>query len=447
MDVIPNPDRLLHWAQVIGTWVSGNVLVLGNFLQATIVVAAYLAARFAAPKIQARLERRIAVPASAIERYLDPVIRAMLPLTLPILWLAIQLFSLLAAQNAEWPHHLLKGAVSLLAAWIIIRLASGFIRDPGWSRIVAVTAWSLAALNLLDLLDPTLAVLDRMAVTVGNVRISLLGTIKAVAILAGLLWLAGAVSRLLERRIFALPNLTPSVQVLFGKLVKMLLIVLAFVITLQSIGIDLTALTVFSGALGLGIGFGLQKVASNLISGIILLLDRSVKPGDVIAIGDTFGWINSLGARYVSVITRDGVEHLIPNEELISERVINWSYSSDLVRLKLPIGISYGSDPRRAMALAVEAAGKADRVIADPAPVCRLMKFGGDAVELELRVWIRDPQNGVANVTSDVLLGVWDLYHANGIEFPFAQRDLHLKSSVPLDVRVAKPGAKPGTGD
>lgn len=443
MDITPSPEQLQRLIQDAWAWLGVNVFVFSTLLQAMVVVAAYGLSHFAAGTVQAWLEKQIATPLGAIDRYLDPVMRMVLPLILPILWLMLQVFALLAAQNAGWPHHLLKGALSLLTAWVVIRLAAGFIRDPSWSKIVAVTAWSVAALNLVGLLDPTLVVLDHMAITIGSARISVLGTLKAAIVLAGLLWLVGSVSSLLEKRIQALPNLTPSLQVLLGKLAKMFLIVLAFVIALESVGIDLTAFTVFGGALGLGVGFGLQKVASNLMSGIILLLDKSVKPGDVIAIGNTFGWINSLGARYVSVITRDGVEHLIPNEELISQRVVNWSYSNDLVRLRLPIGISYGSDPRRAMDLAVEATRKVDRVLSEPKPVARLMKFGSDAIELELRIWISDPQNGVANVTSDVLLAVWDLYHANDIEFPFAQRDLHLKSAVPLDVRVVDAESKP----
>ena len=169
---------------------------------------------------------------------------------------------------------------------------------------------------------------------------------------------------------------------------------------------------------------------------MILLMDKSVKPGDVIAVDDTFGWINRLSARYVSLITRDGTEHLIPNEDLISQRVENWSYSDSLIRLKLPIGVAYESDVPLAMKLAVEAAETVERVLKSPAPVCRLMEFGSDSVNLELRIWIADPQKGVANVQSDVLLNVWNLYHEYGVEFPFSQRDLHLKSAVPLSVQL-----------
>jgi small-conductance mechanosensitive channel len=193
----------------------------------------------------------------------------------------------------------------------------------------------------------------------------------------------------------------------------------------------LTAFAVFGGALGVGIGFGLQKIISNFVSGIILLMDSSIKPGDTIGIAGTYGWIQSLGARYVSVITPDGIEHLIPNEDLIVNQVENWSFSGKRVRLKVPVGISYNSDVRKAMALCVESTEKPERILKNPRPTCQLLEFGDNSVNLEIRFWIRDPQNGVANVKTAVLLGVWDRFHEHGINIPFPQRDLHIRSVAP----------------
>ncbi len=203
---------------------------------------------------------------------------------------------------------------------------------------------------------------------------------------------------------------------------------------MSTVGIDLTAFAVFSGAVGVGIGFGLQKVVSNLISGVILLMDKSVKPGDVITVGETYGWINTLGARYASVVTRDGTEYLIPNEDIITQQVVNWSYSNNAVRLKIPIGISYKADVRKAIALCLEAAAEVERVVDQPKSVCLLKGFGDSSVDLELRIWISDPQNGVSNVKSQVLLLVWDKFHAHDIEIPFPQRDLHIRSAEPVPV-------------
>lgn len=437
MEAIVEPQLIEQWVAEAWSWLRLHVFAWSTVVQAAVVVVALGIARLAAPASRRGLRRLWAGP--SYERFGRPLTRVVSPLAVPAIWLVLLWFAVFAAENAGWANRLMESVVSLLTAWVVIRLAAAAIRDPFWSRAVTAIVWSIAALNILGLLGPTLATLDSMAVTLGQVRISVLLVLKGVAVFAIVMWIASLLARLAESRFMSLPGMTPSLRVLFGKVLRILLFFIAVLIALESVGIDLTALAVFGGALGLGIGFGLQKVVSNLVSGLILLLDKSVKPGDVIAIGDTFGWINDLGARYVSVITRDGTEHLIPNEELISQRVENWSHSDQMVRQKLPIGVSYGSDVRKAMQLAEEGAGGVARVLDDPAPVCRLMAFGDDAVQIELRLWINDPQNGVVNVRSAVLLRVWDLFHEHGIEFPFSQRDLHIKHSVPLDVRLVKP--------
>ncbi|MGJ3258619.1 MAG: mechanosensitive ion channel family protein [Rhodospirillales bacterium] len=434
-------DRLAHTAW---DWLLAHVFIWQTAVQAAIVVAAMLLAKILAPHLARLIEKAADHP--RCPGWLRSKVRAQAPLSFAFVWLVIQWFTVFAAIGAEWPHRLMESVVSLLTAWVVIRFASGFIRDPGWARTLAVVAWSVAALNLVGLLDPTIRTLDSMGLSLGEVRLSVLGIIKAGLVLAVLLWVAGAVSRLIEHRLESSATLSPSARVLLGKFIKVILIVIAILAALESIGVDLTALAVFGGAVGLGIGFGLQKVISNLISGVILLMDKSVKPGDVIAIDDTFGWINRLSARYVSLITRDGTEHLIPNEDLISQRVENWSYSDSLIRLKLPIGVAYESDVPLAMKLAVEAADSVERVLESPVPVCRLMEFGSDSVNLELRIWISDPQKGVANVQSEVLLNVWNLYHEHGVEFPFSQRDLHIKSAVPLSVQLVD-GKNPDSGE
>ncbi|MEJ2761554.1 MAG: mechanosensitive ion channel [Gammaproteobacteria bacterium] len=228
-------------------------------------------------------------------------------------------------------------------------------------------------------------------------------------------------------------TLTPSIGVLISKLVRISLIIGGFLLAISSVGINLTVFTVFGGALGVGLGFGLQKVVSNFISGIILLLDKSIKPGDVISIGDTYGWVNSLNARYVSLDTIDGKEHLIPNEELIIQRVENWSYSNKRLRLRVPVGVHYKSDVRKAMQLCVDAANESVRVLEHPKPVCMLRGFGDSSVDLEIAFWINDPEKGLNNVESDVLLRIWDKFHENDVEIPYPQRDVYLKT--PIDIK------------
>jgi small-conductance mechanosensitive channel len=252
--------------------------------------------------------------------------------------------------------------------------------------------------------------------------------LKGAIALAIFIWIANALSRLLDQRLRLFAPLTPAVEVLASKLVRMTLLTLAVVLALGSIGIDLTAFAVFSGAVGVGVGFGLQKVVSNLVSGVILLLDRSIKPGDVIEIDGTYGSVSTLNARYASVLTRDGKEYLIPNEDLITQRVTNWSFSNDLIRLRVKVGISYESDPHKAIELALEAASDVPRVLNEPAPNCLLIEFGDSAVNLELRFWIRDPVNGTTNIRSQVMLNLWDLYHRHGIGMPYPQRDITLRN-------------------
>jgi len=201
------------------------------------------------------------------------------------------------------------------------------------------------------------------------------------------------------------------------------------VIALQIVGFNLATLAVFSGAVGLGIGLGLQRIAANFIAGFTLIADKSIKPNDVIEIDGTFGWVTAMQARYVAIRTRDGTEMLIPNDRFMSEGVTNWSRSDRVVRLHAPFGVSYRTeDLHQVQALAIEAAQSVDRVMTQPTPVCNLMEFGDSSVNFDLRFWITDPQNGMANVRSQVLMGLWDRLKANGIEIPFPQRDLHVRS-------------------
>ena len=202
---------------------------------------------------------------------------------------------------------------------------------------------------------------------------------------------------------------------------------MAILITIGSVGIDLTALAVIGGAVGFGIGFGLQKVFSNLISGVILLMDKSIKPGDVITVENTYGWVNKLGARYVSIITRDGIEHLIPNETLITQPVSSWTHSDSNTRLRIPIGVHYSTDLELAIRLGIEAAQSQPRVLADPTPRCLVKGFGESAIDLEIRFWIKDADSGVSNIKSAVILEAWRLFQEHGIKIPYPQRDLNLK--------------------
>jgi small-conductance mechanosensitive channel len=347
-------------------------------------------------------------------------------LVLPLLWLLGLAFAMGLAARFSWPYNLVRVALNLVAAWTTIWVASIAVRNPLWSKAIIVSAYAIAVLNILHLLTPALDILDSLSVTFGNLRVSILTVLRGMVSLAVLLWVAMLISGVLERRIQKLPNFTPSVQVLIGKLFKATVITIAVVVSLAGVGIDLTAIAVFSGAVGVGIGFGLQKVVSNLISGIIVLMDRSIKPGDIIQIGETYGWVSSLGARYVSIETRDGTEFLIPNEDVVTKQVTNWTHRNDLVRLKAKVPVSFKADVPRALELMTTAAAKSARVLREPQPTALMLGFGDHAILLELRFWIKDAQNGVRNVTSEILLETLQLFHQHGVEIPLPQRDVHV---------------------
>jgi len=356
-------------------------------------------------------------------------------LAFPIVWLMIQWVIVATMAYLEYRHAALVVTSSLLTAWIVINVATVFVANPFWSLTIAITAWIVAALNIVGLLSSTIAVLDSAAISFGQVNISALTLVQGLIALGVLLWVTTVVGHIFDRRIKSSPNLSPSIKVLSTKLVRIVLAVVAVVFALKIVGIDLTAFAVVGGAIGVGLGFGLQKIFANLVSGFILLLDKSIKPGDVIAITDYYGRVESLGARYVSVLTRDGIEHLIPNEELITTRVENWSHSQNLLRIRKTIGVHYKSDVRKAIALCLEAAAETPRVLKEPAAVCHLQEFADSSVNLELRFWIDDPMNGRANVVSAIQLAIWDKFHAHGIEIPYPQRDLHFRStSVPVSL-------------
>jgi small-conductance mechanosensitive channel len=326
------------------------------------------------------------------------------------------------------PPALLSLALALSATWFVAVVLSRIIRNRLVAKLVSWGVWLLAALFILGLNDDAAILLDRIALPLGATRLSLLTVVKTLTLLGIAIWLANATGSFLDRRIRTTEGLTPSMAVLLGKIAKVALIIIAILLAISTAGVDLTTLTIFSGAIGVGLGFGLQKVVSNFISGIIILMDRSIKPGDVISLGETFGWIRELRARFVSVVTRDGREYLIPNEDFITERVVNWSFTDELVRLDIKFGVSYNSDPHEVSEIAINAASSVERVESDRRPVCWITGFGDSSIDFILRFWIHDPQKGLTNVRGMVYLALWDAFKANGIDIPFPVRDLILRS-------------------
>lgn len=414
-------------------WLADYMMREWTLYQLGVIVGAVLFAVFVGRAIEGRLESRVREihGKPRLLRFLAIVLRRTVWIVMAIgLWLGVYVIQMLT-----WPSrsYLVGLAAYLVTAWVIISILSRLIRNRSFARLVALAAWILFALQATGLLADVTTVLDAAAINIGEVRISILLVIKTAIILGLLLWGAVAFGGFVERQLAASDDLTPTVRVLLGKLVKIILVIFAVAIALTSVGVDLTALTVFSGALGVGIGFGLQKVVSNFISGIIILMDKSIKPGDTISLGDTFGWIRSLRARFVSVVTRDGREYLIPNEDFITQQVVNWSFTDRLIRLDVHFGVSYDSDPHEVRKLAVEAAKEVNRVQTAPAPVCHLTAFGDSSLDFILRFWIQDPQAGLTNIRGAVLLACWDVFKEAGIGIPFPHREVIMRTPVVVE--------------
>ena len=336
----------------------------------------------------------------------------------------------MAAMTLPPRSYLIAVAAKLAGAWIVISLTAGLIRNRLIYRVVAISAWTLAALSILNLLEPVSVALDSLGINLGGLRITPLLVLKTTVLMLVTLWAAVAASDFLDKRVKLAADLTPSIQVLLGKLIRIVLVALAIMLVLSSVGIDVSALALFSGAVGVGVGFGLQKIVSNLVSGIILLADKSIKPGDVITVGDSFGWVVTMGARYTSVTTRDGREVLIPNEDLVTQRVVNWSYSKDDIRLELLFSVDVANDPHQVQRVALETVVAVPRVLKTPAPACHLMSVTSRSMDFSLRFWINDPIEGSTNVKSAVLLALWDAFKREEIAFPSPVQDMRLRESV-----------------
>ena len=402
------------------------------------VVPAWFLSRLVEKKIEGAVRRIHGMPG---------LLRVIVAFLRRLQWLFIALFlgiAYIAIRVAGWPESssLIYGAMLLSAAWLVISAVSRIIRRKTVAKSFALVAWVYVAAVLLGVTDDIRAILESALIPV--VGVSLWQVVTALIGVGILLWVSLKLGVILDNRIQKVEDFTPSLRVLLGKITRISLMVFAVLLGMQLLNIDLTTLTVLSGAIGLGIGFGLQKVVSNFISGIIILLDQSIKPGDTITLDDTFGWVRELRARFVSVITRDGREYLIPNEDFITTQVVNWSFSNKFVRLDVPFGVSYSSDPHEVIRLAMEAAAAVDRVnsLYKP-PVCWMTEFGDSSINFLLRFWIDDPQNGMTNIRGTVLLSLWDTFKENDINIPFPHREVIMRTPVTVQ---HKKGDDPAQG-
>jgi small-conductance mechanosensitive channel len=336
---------------------------------------------------------------------------------------------------------LIDVALDLATVLVIVRFAVHVISvslGPNswfrpWELKLTLFIWAAISFQILGWFEGVERTLDSIDLVPGKTKFSLWALIKSIVVIAGFIIVTSLIARTIERRVMKLEGIAISTRIGISKFSTFALLAIGILLGINASGVDLTTLTVLTGAIGLGLGFGLQAITSNFVSGFVLLLDKSIKPGDVISFTGTtgtstenFGWVQELRGRYIVVRDRDGVETLVPNQNLITNSVINWSYSDQRVRLRLPVMISFQDDPEVALQVLVDAAANHPRILKDPGPVSRLMSFENYGMRVEVRFWIRDPMNGVNNVRSDVNREIWRLFKKHGITIPVQQHEVRL---------------------
>jgi small-conductance mechanosensitive channel len=345
-------------------------------------------------------------------------------------------------REVTWPSrsYLLAVFAKLALAWLVIRLMTSVIRNQFMLRLVSISAWLVAALSIIGQLDPVIEALDSVSIMFGGLRLTPLLLIQLAVLLAVALWLSNVASNFAESRIAQSGDLTPSVQVLLVKVIRLGLMVFAVAAAMSAVGINLSALAIFSGAAGVGIGFGLQKIVANFVSGIILLVDKSVKPGDLVTIGDNSGRISAMKTRYISVAAGDGREFLIPNEDLVTQKVTNWTYTDKNTLVKVNFGTNYDADPRLVCKLAIETAAAAQRALKSKPPNCLLTEFAEAGMKFSLTFWVSDPAD-MDSMKSEVMLSLWDAFKRENIRVPYPVRELRVRGgALPVESVVEVSG-------
>jgi small-conductance mechanosensitive channel len=420
---------LLESIQMAARQVGAEIASPWFYLQFGIILAAAGIAYAADTTIHARVEM-----SSLGMRWPLPLrhfARVMVASASTAVFAVLMIVSRIVMYHATWPSrsYLIAVSAKLALAWLVIRLVTSVIDNAFIVKLVSISAWLVAALSIIGQLDWAADTLDSFAIDVGGLRLTPLLLIKAGALLILALWLTNMASNFAESRINRATDLTPSIQVLLVKIIRIGLMVMAVVIALGAVGINLSALAVFTGAAGVGIGFGLQKIVANFISGLILLVDKSVKPGDLVTIGDNSGKISAMKTRYISVAAGDGREFLIPNEDLVTQKVTNWTYTDKNTLVKIAFSTNYDANPRQVCKLAIETAAAHPRGTKGKTPNCILTEFAEAGMKFSLTFWIADP-DGMDGVKSDVMLSLWDAFKANGIRVPYPVRELRVRGGA-----------------
>jgi small-conductance mechanosensitive channel len=416
-----------------------------TLLQVAAIGMALLAALLGAHRLRLwRPRRRAALPLRGTRARIFEIAIIEAPLLLALVLLLL-LRTLIAAAGSG--TSVLNTAMELASTLILVRLGVYLLRlglGPdswlrNWENRLTLLIWLAISFQLIGWFGALQSTLNDINLLPGRGEFTLWALLKGLVVISAFVLVTSVLARAFERRIMTVESIALSTRIGVTKFSYFFLVGLGILLGINAAGVDLTALTVLTGAVGLGLGFGLQSIASNFVSGVVLLMDKSIKPGDVISFTgmpgtstESFGWVQALRGRYVVVRDRDGVETLVPNQNLINSPVINWSYSDRKVRLKLPVRISYRDDPEKALEILERAAHGHPRILREPAPVSRLMQFSDHGMDLELRFWIADPEAGVNNVRSDVNRLIWRLFRDARITIPVAQREVQIRHDAPL---------------
>jgi small-conductance mechanosensitive channel len=362
----------------------------------------------------------------------------------PLLALVFVLILRKALLALQWGHlSLLFLAGPLLVSWALVRVLvyvlrcvfsnGGFLTS--FERLITSAIWVGVVLNLAGLDDPLIEMFEQVSFRVGKQTIDLWMLVHGAVTIGVTLLLALWIASLIEARLMAAEQMDGNVREVLARLAKALLSVIALLCSLSLVGIDVTALSVFSGALAVGLGLGLQKIASNYVSGFIILLDRSIRLGNLVAVDDkTSGTVTQITTRYTVLRTLTGVEVIIPNEYLVNNIIRNLSFTDTRVRVVLSVQVAYSADLEKAMALMADAARGQPRVLADPEPGVMVVGFADSGINLELGFWVSDPEVGTGGVRSDISIVVWKAFRENGIESPFPQREVRILGNAPAPV-------------
>jgi small-conductance mechanosensitive channel len=431
------PNNISTFVMTLNGWLREYFFRSHGFMQIGAIGVAYLIALF----FSARLHRQLEKNNEKVKRHMrvNVSLSHFSTMLRYFFWLLLMWFCQVLFKRVALPDDLLHMSISLVLALMVVRLAASYLKNPFWSRFVYGICLIYIALRISRLWEPTVELLASMTIGLGKISMSIWSLTELITVFILLWTTAGAANRFMAHWLTSYTHLTYSDRTLIQRAIRAVTALAVILISLRAAGINLATVVVTGGAIGFAIGIGLQKIGSNVVSGMMLLLRKPIRQGDVIALennfgGSDYGWVTRIGLNYVQVATRSGTRQLIPNEVFVTKTIENLSINDYLLRLKIPFGISYHSDLKKAISLTLSATKNIDRILKIPEPKCYVREFGDSAVNLELRVWINDPQNGLGNIKNALLLEIWDGFHANGIELAFPQRDLHIKSAVPLEI-------------